>query len=112
MNRAGGRVQSRGVCAALLLLAMPRSAWGQGFATTVRGAVTPDDTAAVSRVDLGLPGERGAPSAGKTSLAEAMLYEAGAIKPLIGERVPMIDAPAAMDRVASRGSVGKVILVP
>lgn len=40
------------------------------------------------------------------------LYEARAIKPLIGERVPMIDAPAAMDRVASRGSVGKVILVP
>ncbi len=77
MNRAGGRVQSRGVCAALLLLAVPRSAWAQGFATTVRGAVTPDDTAAVSRVDLGLPGERGAPSAGKTSLAEALVGQPG-----------------------------------
>ena len=53
------------------------------------------------------------PAAIRAAQAELYrLYEAGAIKPLIGERVPMVDAPAAMDRVASRGSVGKVILVP
>jgi NADPH2:quinone reductase len=40
------------------------------------------------------------------------LYQAGKIKPLVSERPPMREAPTAMDRVASRGTVGKVVLVP
>lgn len=40
------------------------------------------------------------------------LYGEGLIKPLISERLPMIEAPAAMAKVASRGSIGKVLLIP
>ena len=40
------------------------------------------------------------------------MYEAGKVKPLVSERVPLRDAPAAMAKVASRGTVGKVVLVP
>jgi NADPH2:quinone reductase len=40
------------------------------------------------------------------------LYGEGKIKPLLGERAPLSDAPAALARVAGRGSVGKVVLVP
>ena len=40
------------------------------------------------------------------------LYEEGKIKPLVSERVPMREAPRAMQSVGSRGSVGKVVLVP
>jgi NADPH2:quinone reductase len=40
------------------------------------------------------------------------LYLAGKIKPLISERVPLGEAPAAMARVAGRGSVGKILLIP
>ena len=46
--------------------------------------------------------------------AEAMrrLYEQGKIRPFVSERLPIADAPAAMKRVASRGSVGKIVLLP
>lgn len=40
------------------------------------------------------------------------LYIEGKIKPVISERMAMKDAPAAMARVGSRGSTGKVVLVP
>ena len=40
------------------------------------------------------------------------LYAAGAIKPLISERLPMRDAREAMAKVASRGTVGKIVLLP
>jgi len=40
------------------------------------------------------------------------LYGEGKIRPLLGERAAMSDAPAALARVAGRGSVGKVVLVP
>ncbi len=40
------------------------------------------------------------------------LYEQGAIKPLIGEVLPLSQAPEALRRVTSRGSVGKVLLRP
>jgi NADPH2:quinone reductase len=39
------------------------------------------------------------------------LYVEKKIAPLVSERVPMKDAPRAMDRVASRGSTGKIVLV-
>ena len=40
------------------------------------------------------------------------LYEEGKIKPLVSERVPLSDAPAAMQKLAARGSVGKMVMVP
>jgi NADPH2:quinone reductase len=40
------------------------------------------------------------------------LYEQGKIKPLISERPALADAPAAMTRLGSRGTVGKMVLVP
>jgi NADPH2:quinone reductase len=40
------------------------------------------------------------------------MHGAGLIKPLIAERVPLADAPAALTRVSARGSVGKIILLP
>ncbi len=40
------------------------------------------------------------------------LYEEGKIKPLVTERVPLREAPEAMKRVASRGTIGKLVLVP
>jgi hypothetical protein len=30
----------------------------------------------------------------------------------VSERVPMADAPAALTRLASRGTVGKVVVLP
>jgi NADPH2:quinone reductase len=39
-------------------------------------------------------------------------HERGVVRPLISERVPLKDAPAAMERVASRKTTGKVVLVP
>ena len=47
--------------------------------------------------------------------AQAELYRlhaAGEIKPLVSERLPMREAPAALARVASRGTVGKIVLLP
>jgi NADPH2:quinone reductase len=40
------------------------------------------------------------------------LYEAGGFRPLVSERIPMTEAPRAMDKIASRGSTGKLVLVP
>jgi NADPH2:quinone reductase len=40
------------------------------------------------------------------------MWEAGKIAPLVSERVPLSEAPAAMARVASRATVGKVVLLP
>ena len=40
------------------------------------------------------------------------LYAAGSIRPLVSERVPMADAPAALTRLASRGTVGKLVVLP
>jgi NADPH2:quinone reductase len=40
------------------------------------------------------------------------LFEAGSIKPLIGARVAMEDAPAALRALADRGTVGKVVVCP
>jgi NADPH:quinone reductase len=40
------------------------------------------------------------------------LYRERKIKPLLGERAPLSDAPGALARVAGRGSVGKVLLIP
>lgn len=42
----------------------------------------------------------------------AALYAAGAIRPLVGEQSPMDQAALALRRLATRGTVGKVILVP
>ena len=40
------------------------------------------------------------------------LYAAGRIRPLVSERAPMAEAPAALTRLASRGTVGKVVVLP
>ena len=40
------------------------------------------------------------------------MYEAGAFRPLVSERLPMKDAPRAMEKVAGRGSTGKIVLSP
>jgi NADPH2:quinone reductase len=40
------------------------------------------------------------------------MYEAGAFRPLVSERVPLSEAPRAMEKIASRGSTGKLVLVP
>lgn len=40
------------------------------------------------------------------------LYAAGRITPLVSERVPMAGAPAALTRLASRGTVGKLVVLP
>ena len=39
-------------------------------------------------------------------------YERGVVRPLVSERVPLREAPAAMERVASRKTTGKVVLIP
>ena len=47
--------------------------------------------------------------------AQAELYRLhgeGRIKPLVSERLPLAEAPRAMTRVAARGTVGKLVLVP
>jgi NADPH2:quinone reductase len=47
--------------------------------------------------------------------ADAALRElaaAGAIDPFVSAEVPMGGAPAALDRLASRGTVGKVVVLP
>jgi NADPH2:quinone reductase len=40
------------------------------------------------------------------------LWGEGHVKPLISARMPLSEAPAAMARVASRASTGKIVLVP
>ena len=39
-------------------------------------------------------------------------FAAGKLKPLISERVPLAEAPAAMARLAGRQVMGKVIVLP
>jgi NADPH:quinone reductase len=40
------------------------------------------------------------------------LYDEGAIRPLVSERLPLTAAPDALTRLATRGTVGKVVLLP
>jgi NADPH2:quinone reductase len=40
------------------------------------------------------------------------LWQAGRIAPLVGAELPLTQAVEALRRIATRGSVGKVILVP
>ncbi|GAC1594466.1 MAG: hypothetical protein NVS4B10_02080 [Myxococcales bacterium] len=40
------------------------------------------------------------------------LHAEGRVKPLISERLPLAQAPQAMAKVASRASIGKLILNP
>ena len=40
------------------------------------------------------------------------LYAEGKVRPLVSERVPMAGAPAALTRLASRATVGKVVVEP
>jgi NADPH:quinone reductase len=40
------------------------------------------------------------------------LYERGAVRPVISSTRPLADAAAALDEIASRRSVGKVLLIP
>lgn len=40
------------------------------------------------------------------------LYEKGLIRPLVSERLPLADAPAALARVTARASTGKIVLQP
>jgi NADPH2:quinone reductase len=40
------------------------------------------------------------------------MYDGGQFRPLVSERIPMREAPRAMEKIASRGSTGKLILVP
>ncbi len=39
------------------------------------------------------------------------LFDAGRIDPLISETVTLVDVPAALERLASRGTWGKVVCV-
>jgi NADPH2:quinone reductase len=47
-----------------------------------------------------------------THAALVALWEAGRIDPLIGAELPMSEAPQALARLADRGTVGKVVLLP
>jgi NADPH2:quinone reductase len=47
-----------------------------------------------------------------THVALMHLWERGLIDPLIGAELPMSEAPAALARLADRGTVGKVVLLP
>ncbi|HZB50532.1 MAG TPA: zinc-binding dehydrogenase, partial [Mycobacteriales bacterium] len=40
------------------------------------------------------------------------LYADGRIRPLVSERVPMAGAPQALTKLATRGTVGKVVVLP
>jgi NADPH2:quinone reductase len=40
------------------------------------------------------------------------LYDEGAIRPLVSEQLPLASAPDALTRLGSRGTVGKVVLLP
>jgi NADPH2:quinone reductase len=53
------------------------------------------------------------PSAVQATQADLYrLWSEGKIAPLVSAAMPMSEAPAAMTRVASRGSTGKVVLIP
>jgi NADPH:quinone reductase len=40
------------------------------------------------------------------------LVESGAVDPLVGETLPLDQAPQALAKLADRSTVGKVVLVP
>ena len=40
------------------------------------------------------------------------LYADGKIRPLVSERVPMAGAPQALTRLATRATVGKLVVLP
>jgi NADPH2:quinone reductase len=47
-----------------------------------------------------------------THAALVELWQSRQIDPLIGAELPLADAPAALARLADRGTVGKVVLLP
>ena len=47
-----------------------------------------------------------------THAALLRLWEAGQVDPLVGAELPLEEAPAALARLAQRGTVGKVVLRP
>lgn len=49
---------------------------------------------------------------GEAHEALLRLYAEGAVSPLISERVGLAEAPAALTRLADRGTVGKVVVFP
>ncbi|MBV8257892.1 MAG: zinc-binding dehydrogenase [Actinobacteria bacterium] len=56
---------------------------------------------------------RHAPEVIREALGELLeLWEAGAIRPVVGRELPLEEIEAALDLVESRRSVGKVVLVP
>jgi NADPH2:quinone reductase len=40
------------------------------------------------------------------------LYLAGQIDPVVGAELPLVEAPAALERLSQRATIGKVVLVP
>jgi NADPH2:quinone reductase len=48
----------------------------------------------------------------ETHQALLRMYAAGEIRPLVSERLPLSAAPDALTRLATRGTVGKVVLLP
>ena len=40
------------------------------------------------------------------------LWTAGEIRPLVGAEMPLREAPEALARLGSRGTTGKVVLIP
>ncbi|MDP9407957.1 MAG: NADPH:quinone oxidoreductase family protein [Actinomycetota bacterium] len=48
----------------------------------------------------------------ETHDALVTLYARGAVKPLLSAELPLAEAPAALARLSSRGTVGKVVLRP
>jgi len=40
------------------------------------------------------------------------MYDRGAVKPVVASTYPLAEAAAALDEIASRRSVGKVVLLP
>jgi NADPH2:quinone reductase len=49
---------------------------------------------------------------GETTDALFALYERGAVRPLVSSTRPLVEAAAALEDIASRKSVGKVLLAP
>lgn len=47
-----------------------------------------------------------------THAALLRLWESGQVDPLVGAQLPLEEAPAALARLARRGTVGKVVLLP
>ena len=47
-----------------------------------------------------------------THAALVELWQSGQIDPLVGAELPLADAPQALTRLADRGTIGKVVLLP